>query len=355
MNERLWGKSLRPEFTAFSSYGIQAASPRVRVFEWLKHTQIACEFLTYAATKDHQIGTFARNAPSLARAELITRSRSRRDFSRVLIHREVTPFSSGGIEERIARNASLSVYDFDDALMWRNESPLQKAWSKAEKCRRSVVAVDRVIAGSEVLAEWANTLNRDVRLIPTCVEPKEYGVKRDYEIGPTPRLVWLGSPSTEKHLLMLADPMRHLNALTGARLVVISGHDRDLGKLNPYVDRIPWRLGIERSLFEYDAAVAPLMTGPFESGKCAYKTLQYAAAGLPAVASPVGANTVVASQLGFEVADSAESWADSVMDLLTATTAERRGIGARAREQVTLKYSYEAWAPQWLDAIGESR
>ena len=66
------------------------------------------------------------------------------------------------LAEKLAAGADHSVYDFDDALMWTEElasnrrvGPSRLArglWSKAAACRRTVAAVDTVIAGNEVLS-----------------------------------------------------------------------------------------------------------------------------------------------------------------------------------------------------------
>lgn len=249
--------------------------------------------------------------------------------------------------------SELSVYDFDDALMWLPSSRRAVPWSKAESCRLAVRAVDRVIAGSGALADWAGQHNPDVRLIPSCVEPGHYQVKRDFDIGRTPRLAWLGSPSTEKYLLSIADALLDVHRRSGARLTVISAGQTSLGRLDSMVDRVAWVPGVEFHLGVYDVAVAPLVDGPWERGKCAYKVLQYGAAGIPAVVSPVGANKSVSGDLGYLIADSMGAWVDALLDLLGAASADRRLVGMGARRAVEARYSFTAWAPEWLNAIGE--
>jgi len=96
----------------------------------------------------------------------------------------------------------------------------------------------------------------------------------------------------------------------------------------------------------------PLEDTPFARGKCAYKLLQYAAAGLPAVGSPVGANRQALERFdGFAPATGAE-WYTAIESLLGATTAERSRLGATARTAVEEHYSFDAWEPEWRRAIG---
>jgi glycosyltransferase involved in cell wall biosynthesis len=58
---------------------------------------------------------------------------------------------------------------------------------------------------------------------------------------------------------------------------------------------VPWSLETEFArLAECHVGLAPLPSDPFTRGKCGYKLLQYYAAGLPAVASPVGVHRTMA-------------------------------------------------------------
>ena len=68
------------------------------------------------------------------------------------------------------------------------------------------------------------------------------------------------------------------------------------------IERIPWSAATEAaSLAAAHIGVMPLTDDEWSRGKCAFKLLQYMAAALPCVASPVGANTeaVVDGVTGF--------------------------------------------------------
>ena len=171
-------------------------------------------------------------------------------------------------------------------------------------------------------------------MIPTCVDPSSYDAKRDYDIDEVPQLVWLGSPATEYNLDQIVEALLRVHQLTGARLTVISAGNGDLGPLNSMTDRVDWTLDEVRRLSRFDLALAPLTDSPYERGKSAYKLIQYGAAGLPAVVSPVAANRTVAAQLGQRTATGTEEWVDAVSDLLSADAAERSRIGAQASAAV---------------------
>lgn len=336
----------------FVPYAPSAASTRVRVHHWLERTGLAAQLHDWAGVGNHGLGTLLRHPGAVARAEQQVRRLAHGPFDRVLVQRQVSPFSGGRLERQILARAHLGLYDFDDALMTMPRRGAQRLWSKAEACRAGVTYADRVLAGSEVLADWAQDYCSDVRLIPTCVEMADYPAKVDFDLGDAPRLVWLGSPATEHHLALVAPAVAAANRAVRARLTVISSGDRDLGALTQHVDRVEWRPGIEATLRDYDLGIAPLVDEPLARGKCAYKMLQYGAAGLPTVATPLGANGYVGAQLGVIPADDDAQWTDALLGLLGLPAVERAAVGAHARAQTAQLYSYDAWQDAWLAAVG---
>jgi glycosyltransferase involved in cell wall biosynthesis len=226
-------------------------------------------------------------------------------------------------------------------------------FSKAIKCRAAALSADTVIAGSTVIAEWANAYNSNVVLIPSCVDPGKYNAKQDWSVNEPPRVVWLGSPSTEQYLVSITAPLLEIRRRLGARLIVISAGSATLGPLDAMTTRVPWSEDlVGRILATGDVAVAPLIDTPYARGKCAYKVLQYAAAGLPVVGSPVGSNARALDRLGGTQAHSQSDWVDALFHILTAPQSERAEAGTRARSGVDQHYSFRAWEGRWLEAVG---
>ena len=108
--------------------------------------------------------------------------------------REATPLSGGWIEARILRSGEWAVYDFDDAMWADRRGGIHRVFPKPTKWRRAVEAPDCVIAGNDYLANAAQSLNRNVVVIPSCVEPADYPKKGELRITRTPdvRLAWIG-------------------------------------------------------------------------------------------------------------------------------------------------------------------
>lgn len=342
----------RPLVTV-TPYGPGGASSRVRVFDWLDHTGMEAERHTYRGASDNRPRSLARDPRGTIAAELAVRRLDVRGET-VLISREASPFSDGSVEERLLRSADHGVYDFDDAL-FHHTTGARRLLRRADACRRAASAADVVIAGNDYLAEWASRYHRDVRVIPSCVEPSTYVVKHDYEISDPPRLVWLGSPSTETYLVDIAPALRQIHRRTGARLSVISGPgpNPSLAPIVDMLDRVPWtHKTFATHLAGADLALGPLADTEWARGKCPYKPLQYAAAGLPMIASPVGANRLALQRFNGVCVEATTDWADAVCALIEAPAAHRAARGHTARAGVQEHYSFDAWTLVWRTALG---
>lgn len=323
----------------------------MRVYDWLDHLGLsAAEVHDYRGAADNRPMSLLRNPTGTVAAEARTRRVSARGS--LLISREASPLSSGRLEVRLLRAAEHGVYDVDDALFHDTGAGVRRVLSKAKTFARAVGAADVVIAGNDYLAERASRTAQRVVVIPSCVEPDAYRVKDDYEVGPQPRIVWVGSPSTEAYLRGIAPALLKVNRITGARLLVVSAGAASLGPLDAMTDRLPWtRTTVSDLASTVDVAIGPLTDTPYARGKCAYKLLQYAACGLPMVASPVGANRTALDVLGGVAASTTAEWVEALVGLSTASTADRAERGRTARHHVEAHYSFGRWADEWVAAV----
>lgn len=335
-----------------TSYGMAGSSSRVRVREWLRLLDLEAEVFDYLGSANVRPGTLIRSPRGVITAERRLRTLLRRPgFGRVLVCRSMGPFTRGRIEAEVLRRAEWGVYDFDDALYADARGGVHRFFGEASGWSTAVRAADLVIAGNELLAEEAGRLNKQVEVIPSCVHPADYPVKTRYEVGEVPRLMWMGSPSTESYLDGMAPALTEIHRRTGARLTVVSAGARPLGALDAMVDRVAWDAGSNALLAQADCGLMPLPDTPFSRGKCAYKLLQYGAAGLPAVAAPVGVNARVLDQLGGLPATTTDEWVDAVLALLGESEAVRRSRGVQGRRAVEEHYSYAAWEPAFRRAL----
>ncbi len=263
--------------------------------------------------------------------------------------------SRGGLERRLLASSEFSVYDFDDALQWDTGEGgmLRELAPKAPKALVAARRADRVIAGNAVLADWASQHNADVVVIPSCVSVDAYQPKTDYRLSDPPRLGWIGSVDNEAYLRLVAPALQEVHGRTGARLTLIGTTDRTLGDLEALIDRLRWSEAAQHAdLAALDIGIAPMPDAPYERGKCGYKLLQYAAAGVPVVASPVGVNRELLSRFRMPAAENVGEWVEAILDVLGRSAGQRAELGRAAREVAQRNYSYDAWLPEWKDAVG---
>jgi glycosyltransferase involved in cell wall biosynthesis len=340
---------------AVTPYGRTGASSRVRVFEWLDRIAEPRRVSSYVSHRNASPSYLARRPIAVAAAERRLRTIAAARPERLLLHREASPLSRGGTERRLLGAANHSVYDFDDALQWDVGSghPLRRWAPKAAKALAAVQIADRVVAGNEVLADWASEHNRDVVVIPSCVSPNAYAPKDDYALSDPPRLGWIGSANNEAYLMLIEGPLREVNRRTGARLMLIGTTTSRLGDLERIIDRVPWDETVQHEqLARLDLGLGPLPDVPYSRGKCGYKLLQYAAAGVPMVASPIGVNERLLRELEMPAPRDDADWTEAILHVLARPAEARAELGRRARKLVEDRYSYEAWLERWRAAVG---
>jgi glycosyltransferase involved in cell wall biosynthesis len=278
-----------------------------------------------------------------------------------LVFRNVQRFTRGGVEERLLERAAVAMYELDDGLPWDDGhlSGLgrwwKRPWPRTLVASRAAAAADRLIVGNEVLAEWAASICDDVRVIPTCVESGRYRAKEEYEPNDPPLIGWLGSPATDTYLWGIAEALVAVNRRLGAQVEVVGSSGAVPSVMAPFTRCIPWSEAIaEQILSTWDVGVMPLRDGPYERAKCSYKLLQYAAAGLPAVGSPVGMNRTVLDQMDGLAPGTEAEWVDALIQLLTEDVSRRAQRGAAGRN-TAIAYSYDTWLPAWKSAVGLAR
>jgi glycosyltransferase involved in cell wall biosynthesis len=95
----------------------------------------------------------------------------------------------------------------------------------------------------------------------------------------------------------------------------------------------------------------PLTDDAWARGKCAFKLLQYMAAALPCVASPVGANTeaVIDAFNGF-YARTAGEW-ERHLEYLILSPEVRASFGANGRAHVESRYAMRTYQARYLELL----
>jgi glycosyltransferase involved in cell wall biosynthesis len=161
------------------------------------------------------------------------------------------------------------------------------------------------------------------------------------------RIGWIGTPLNGHHLEALYSPLAALARERDFELVIV-GLNKPLQWNLPRVRYIDWQLADEFGYFaQFDIGIMPLTDSPFARGKCAFKIIQCLAAGLPVVASPVGANReVVEHGRNGYLAATQDDW-HSMLRQLVDDPEMRRRMGESGRDLVQRLYSVDAVWPRY--------
>jgi glycosyltransferase involved in cell wall biosynthesis len=178
--------------------------------------------------------------------------------------------------------------------------------------------------------------NPNVTVMPTVINPKVYPPKETYQKEEDRFVVgWIGLKYNFPYLDAVGAWLPE-----GAVLRVISSAKPSLPGVP--LEFLPWSEASEaRQIAEFDVGIMPLPDDEWARGKCALKILQYMAAGVPVVASPVGINPDIIQdgKNGF-LAASNEDWSER-LNRLALSDSLRERIGKAGLETVTLSYTVE--------------
>jgi glycosyltransferase involved in cell wall biosynthesis len=343
----------------------QSARQRlVRYFPYFRSQGIEATFWPSVPSALHAIKNTYGPGNTLKKALLLSAALLRRllvDFPRfghfdaLFVHREVFPFFTPLFERLAQRVNPRFILDFDDAVYvepthyrdWR--SVLRQPANFAQVVAGSA----HVVAGNQVLADYAREYNDRVTVVPTALDPDFYPPKRDFDAAPVV-VGWTGAWATAPSLDLLAPVFERLARTERFRLKIIGNANiYDLHFPGVEVEYCLWNL---RTMIDdlrvFDVGVMPLPDTPWERGKCGGKLLQYMALGIPAVASPVGVNTQIVAdgENGF-LASTGNEWYECLRALIR-DAALRKRIGGRARQTMEARYSIKVTGPR-LRAIVE--
>jgi glycosyltransferase involved in cell wall biosynthesis len=227
-------------------------------------------------------------------------------------------------------------------------SYLKRPGNVARICRLAAV----VMVGNRLLAEWARRHARDVEVVPSTIDLERYPVKTVAE-GGTLTLGWTGSHSTLPFLESLVPTLRQFAPRRDYRLLVISHTDRYRIDGLPVETRARrWRAETEaEDLLEMDVGLAPFPDTGWTPWRCHGKVLQYMAAGIPTVASPVGVlpDYIQDGENGFLAVTEAD-WIDR-LERLAGDAGLRRRMGQAGRATIAERYSAHVWAPRVKEVL----
>lgn len=244
------------------------------------------------------------------------------------IHREASPTKDYIFEMGLRLFSKKVIYDFDDAVFLK----------KPAKVRKTVSASDCVIAGNQFLAAYALRFNKNITILPTCIDTQKYNLNIGNHHEGKIVIGWIGTPSTSAYLSILDNVFTLLSQRYNNIQFRVVGAAPGGG--HPAAEKRSWSLKTEiDELRQFSIGIMPMHDSDWTKGKCAFKIIQYMAMGIPAVASPVGMNLEVIreNENGF-FAGNDEEWVKK-LSMLIESPSLRRKLGAGARETAEEKYS----------------
>jgi glycosyltransferase involved in cell wall biosynthesis len=253
----------------------------------------------------------------------------------------------------LRKSARRVIFDVDDAVRYHPArvgpySLVRTAMRFAATTRH----VDHVVAGNRYVGDMFRSRGCGVSLLPTAIDADRYRLKRHTPTA-APRLVWIGSRSTVRYL------QRFLPAVEAAadrvpRLRLVTIADVSVRSRKIPVEHVPWSVESEAdALSRGDIGIAPTPLDRWTLGKCGFKILQYMAAGLPVIASPVGANAglVRPGETGL-LPERSVDWPEAIATL-AADVACRRRMGLAGREVVERDFRVDDAADAWAELLSQ--
>jgi len=249
----------------------------------------------------------------LARRELFKRAT---EFDGVFLHKKMLNLFDAFWLRRYSKKL---IYNFDDAIMYNPKSPDRDSFPRFRLFRRTVKLADLVITGNSYLAEHARKFNSNVEVLPYGLPISDYKPNFSHPNGDDKiRLVWIGSKSTLKYLEGIRPALEEIGSrFNNVVLKIICDDFFDLQHMR--VEKCLWSQETRAiDLATGDIGLAPLPDDRFTRGKCTFKILEYASAGLPVVASPIGAHSdYVRDNITGFLANNNKEWIDKITQLVT--------------------------------------
>ncbi|MCX8118175.1 MAG: glycosyltransferase family 4 protein [Desulfobacterota bacterium] len=320
----------------FLIQGYTVAASRYRVLQYLSYLQsngVEATVELFPRTPREYLRWFR----SLPRYDIVFIQRKRFNHPRLWLLR---------------KRAKKIVYDFDDAVMYRNsksEQPL--SLSRRRRFAQMIRASDFVIAGNEFLKREVLALHPRVEVIPTPIDISRYRPKNYRHRGERITLGWIGDHGSIHYLEKMKPIFEQLGRkYSYLDLKIVCDTFFDCESIR--VIKKNWRADEEvADLQSFDIGMMPLVDDPWSWGKCGLKILQYQGVGLPVVCTPVGINRdLVEDGVNGFYARTPEEWMER-LSLLIEDPELREKMGMEGLKKVASQYTLQACAPKMLSIL----
>ena len=345
----------------FTKYARNAGSSRLRSFQYMPYLEEAGFKVEVSSLFSEKYlenlysgkSTFKESLKGYIQRFLTLFSVGKYDV--LIIEKELFPYLPACFEWFLKWIGVKYIVDYDDAIFHnydQSSNPIIRNFL-SRKIATVMKNASVVVAGNAYLADYAkNSGAKKIEIIPTVIDLDRYPQK-NYSQGSTDFIVgWVGTRSTfEKHLAPCKNWIQELEISHPEIKFHVVGIPTDMG-MGKNVKWIPWTEETEvAEIQKMDVGIMPLQNSLWEKGKCAYKLIQYAASGVPGIASDVGMNkeVTIPNETGYLV-DSAQEWKQKIIELKNNKD-ERIRLGENARKLVEEKYCIQVTAGKWVQLL----
>ncbi|MCK6480791.1 MAG: glycosyltransferase family 4 protein, partial [Planctomycetes bacterium] len=343
-----------------------------RLTRWLPHlARRGIDAAVLCPSTDGEYAAYGRGDPAAdarylgaalrARASFLAGARS---WHAVVLHRAVLPFGPWQrptFERILSRIQPRWVFDFYDSLWVLRRTAAAGSRSAPARFLNPPDAVETacrlaraVTVSGEFLASFARPHGRDVRILPMLLDPGEYAPRPARDADPVV-LGWMGNRWNLPRLHSIGPALRALAARRRILLRVVAPERVEIPGVPVESLVHPWSEESERrDLASIDVGLLPLFDDEEDRGKFPFKSIQYAAAGLPVVSSPVAMDPS-AFREGESVlyARTGAEW-EAAMERLVVDRGLRERLGAGARRTLEERYSFGAHAEGFAGLLRET-
>lgn len=303
-----------------------------------------------------QLGLVSALNPSTRRRRVVMAQRP--DYDVVVIQRPVSYRYAGAIP-LWQRQGVKVVVDLDDDLSALDPShvgftgyhPSKSPNENWRLLHEACQLADRVTVTTKALADRYRPASGDVVIIPNAVPAHFLDVSVD-RLRNT--IVWTGTTATHPgDLRVVGNSLARLLRARPWRIRVVGPGDGvagDLGVMPAKVETTGWVsiLDYPTVMAGHQLGIVPLRLTPFNQAKSWLKMLEFAALGVPVVASPTDPNQLLhAEGVGMLAATPAE-WGRLLGDLMDEPLL-RSELALKSR-RVAADHTIEGNAGAWIDA-----
>lgn len=207
------------------------------------------------------------------------------------------------------------IYEFDDAVFLTN--------FPRNKTDKMIKVAHSIIAGNELLANYALNHNENVHIIPTGINFDLYStyIKKKCCNPHKITIGWIGTSGGLKFVKSIEPALIKIEKEgIPFEFVLICNEDLEMSIKSKTF--IKWeRQSADLEMSKFDIGIMPLDDDEFSKYKCGFKIIQYMAMKIPVVASPIGVNkNIIKNGYNGFLAHTVDEWEFCLKELILDST-----------------------------------